>query len=169
LIFLDESGAKTNMTRLRGRAPRGERVHAAVPQGRWQTTTMISSIRVDGTTACMALDGPTDAEVFRAYVKEVLLPTLKADDVVVMDNLSSHKSDGIIELIEQRGAQVQFLPAYSPDFNPIEMMWSKVKNSLRSAEARTPTDLLKAIAAALNHVTPQDARNWFAHCGYSFI
>jgi transposase len=157
------------MTRLRGRAPRGERVHAAVPQGRWQTTTMISSIRVDGTTACMALDGPTDAEVFHAYVKEVLLPTLKADDVVVMDNLSSHKSDGIIELIEQRGAQVQFLPAYSPDFNPIEMMWSKVKNSLRSAEARTPPDLLKAIAAALNEVTPQDARNWFAHCGYSFI
>jgi transposase len=169
LIFLDESGAKTNMTRLRGRAPRGERVLAAVPQGRWQTTTMISSIRVDGTTACMTMNGPTDTEAFRTYVKEVLRPTLRAGDVVIMDNLSPHKSDSTLELIKQRGAQVQFLPAYSPDFNPIEMMWSKVKTSLRSAEARTPQALTQAIAAALAKVTAQDARNWFAHCGYSFI
>jgi transposase len=169
LIFLDESGAKTNMTRLRGRAPRGERVHASAPCGRWQTTTMISSIRVDGTTACLTLAGPTDAEVFQTYVKEVLGPTLRTGDVVVMDNLSSHKTEETLELIRQRGAQVQFLPAYSPDLNPIEMMWSKVKNSLRSAEARTPPELTKAIGTALAGVTAQDARNWFAHCGYNFI
>jgi transposase len=157
------------MTRLRGRAQRGERVHAAVPQGHWQTTTMISSIRVDGTTACMTMGGPTDAEVFQAYVGAVLGPGLRAGDVVIMDNLSSHKSDRILELIQQRGAQVRFLPAYSPDLNPIEMMWSKVKTSLRSTEARTQPALTKAIAAALDGVTAQDARNWFAHCGYSFI
>jgi transposase len=169
LIFPDESGAKTNLTRLRGRAKRGERVHAAIPQGRWQTTTMISSIRIDGTTACMTMDGPTDAAVFQAYVKEVLGPMLRAGDVVVMDNLSSHKNDGVCELIKERGAQVRFLPAYSPDLNPIEMMWSKVKTSLRNAEARTQRALTKAIASALAAVTTQDARNWYAHCGYSFI
>jgi transposase len=169
LIFLDESGAKTNLSRLRGRAQRGERVHAAKPQGHWQTTTMISSIRVDGTTACMTLEGATDTEVFRAYVHQVLSPTLRAGDVVILDNLSPHKSDGTLELIKKRGAEVRFLPAYSPDLNPIELMWSKVKNSLRSAEARTASALTRAIAAALDSVTAQDARNWFAHCGYSFI
>jgi transposase len=122
-----------------------------------------------GPTACLTLEGPTDAEVFQACVKEVLGPTLRAGDGVVMDNLSSHKTDGTLELIQQPGAQVQFLPACSPGFNPIEMMWSKVKTSLPSTEARTPPELTKAIAAALAGVTPQDARNWFAHCGYSFI
>ena len=117
----------------------------------------------------MTMNGPTDAEAFQAYVKEVLGPTLRAGDVVVMDNLSSHKNEGTVELIKQRGAEVQFLPAYSPDFNPIEMMWSKVKTSLRRAEARTPQALTKAIAAALAGVTAQDARNWYAHCGYSFL
>lgn len=130
---------------------------------------MISSIRVDGATACMTIDAPTDTEVFRVYVQAVLGPTLRTGDVVIMDNLSPHKSDGTLELIKKQGAQVRFLPAYSPDFNPIEMMWSKVKNSLRSAEARTLPALTKSIAAALAGVTAQDARNWFAHCGYSFI
>ena len=169
LVFLDESGAKTNLTRLRGRAQRGERVHAANPQGRWHTTTMISSMRADGTTACMTIDGPTDTEVFRAYVQQILSPTLRAGDVLILDNLSPHKSDGTLDLIKKRGAEVRFLPAYSPDFNPIEMMWSKVKASLRSAEARTQPALTRAVAAALGSVTAQDARNWFAHCGYSFI
>lgn len=169
MIFLDESGAKTNLTRLRGRAQRGQRVHAASPQGHWRTTTMISSIRVDGTTACMTIDGPTDTEVFRAYVQRVLNPTLKGGEVVILDNLSPHKNDGTLDLLKERGAQVRFLPAYSPDLNPIELMWSKVKNSLRSAEARTERALRKAIAASLGRVTAQDARNWFAHCGYSFI
>jgi transposase len=130
---------------------------------------MISSIRLDGSTACMTVEGATDTEVFRAYVAQVLCLTLRPGDVVIMDNLSPHKSDPTLELIEQRGAQVRFLPAYSPDLNPIEMMWSKVKSLLRSAEARTESALRQAIAAALESVTRQDAMNWFAHCGYSII
>lgn len=129
---------------------------------------MISSIRLDGSTACMALDGTTDTESFRAYVRQVLVPTLQAGDIVVMDNLSPHKSDQTLALIIEAGAQVLFLPAYSPDFNPIEMMWSKVKNLLRSAQARSLADLITAIGQALAQITPKDALNWFAHCGYSF-
>lgn len=130
---------------------------------------MISSIRLDGSTACMTIEGATDTEVFRAYVSQVLCPTLRPGDLVIMDNLSPHKSDPTLELIRNRGAEVSFLPAYSPDLNPIEMMWSKVKNTLRSAEARTESALTQAIAAALATVTRQDAINWFAHCGYSII
>jgi transposase len=156
------------MTRLRGRAPRGQRVHASSPYGHWHTTTMISSIRLDGTTACMTLEGATDTEAFRAYVREVLCPTLRPGDLVVMDNLSPHKSDQTLDLIAAAGAEVLFLPPYSPDLNPIEKMWSKVKALLRSAEARTPTDLVAAIGSALARVTPNDALGWFASCGYSF-
>ena len=130
---------------------------------------MISSIRVDGSTACMTVDGATDTEVFRAYVSQVLCPTLRPGDRVIMDNLSPHKSDPTLELIRERGAEVSFLPAYSPDLNPIEMMWSKVKSTLRSAEARTESALIQAIGSALALVTRQDAINWFAHCGYSII
>lgn len=165
---MDESGAKTNLTRLYGRAPKGQRAHASTPHGHWQTTTMISSVRLDGTTACMTLEGTTDTESFRAYVEAVLVPTLRPGDLVVMDNLSPHKSDPTLALILQVGAQVRFLPAYSPDLNPIEKMWSKVKSLLRSAEARTPADLVQAIGKALALVTPQDALGWFASCGYSF-
>ena len=129
---------------------------------------MMSSIRLDGSTACMALEGTTDTESFRAYVEAVLVPTLRPGDMVVMDNLSPHKSDPTLALILQVGAQVRFLPAYSPDLNPIEKMWSKVKSLLRSAEARTPADLVQAIGQALAQVTPQDALGWFASCGYSF-
>jgi transposase len=129
---------------------------------------MISSIRLDGSTACMALEGTTDTESFRSYVSQVLVPVLKPDDIVVMDNLSPHKSDPTLALITHAGAQVLFLPAYSPDFNPIEKMWSKIKNLLRTAEARTPGDLITAIGQALAKVTPQDALGWFVSCGYSF-
>ena len=169
LVFLDESGAKTNMTRLRGRAPRGERVQASCPHGHWHTRTMISSIRLDGSSACMAIEGATDTEVFRAYVRRVLRPRLRTGDVVIMDNLAPHKNELTLSLIEQAKATVLFLPAYSPDLNPIEKMWSKVKQSLRSAEARTCEELIKAIAAALRCVTPKDAAGWFASCGYCFI
>jgi transposase len=169
LIFLDESGAKTNLTRLRGRALRGKRVHAKSPHGHWQTTTMICSMRLDGSTACMTIEGATDTQVFRAYVRRVLCPTLRPGDLVIMDNLSPHKSEPTLSLIARVGAEVLFLPAYSPEFNPIEKMWSKVKASLRSAEARTHSALIEAIARALESITPQDATNWFAHCGYSFI
>jgi len=129
---------------------------------------MISSIRLDGTTACMALEGTTDTESFRAYVSQVLLPTLRPGDLVIMDNLSSHKSDPTLALITNAGAQALFLPAYSPDLNPIEKMWSKIKSLLRTAEARTPADLITAIGQALTKVTSQDALGWFASCGYSF-
>lgn len=157
------------MTRLRGRAARGARVHASAPHGHWQTTTMLCAIRLDGSTACMTVNGPTDTEVFRTYVRGVLVPTLRPGDLVIMDNLSPHKSELTLALFAAAGAEVLFLPPYSPDFNPIEKMWSKVKQSLRSAEARTEGDLLQAIAAALASVTAKDAIHWFASCGYSFI
>jgi transposase len=156
------------MTRLCGRAPRGERVHASVPHGRWHSTTMMSSLRLDGRTACMTLEGATDTESFRAYIEAVLAPTLQPGDIVVMDNLSPHKSDPTLARITAAGAQVLFLPAYSPDLNPIEKMWSKVKALLRTAEARTPADLVRAIGQALAQVTASDALGWFASCGYSF-
>ena len=168
LIFLDESGAKTNLTRLHGRAPRGQRAIVRCPAGHWQTLTMISSIRLDGTTACMALEGTTDTDAFRAYVCDVLVPVLRPGDIVIMDNLSPHKSDQTLSLIAEAGAEVLFLPAYSPDFNPIEMMWSKIKSLLRSAEARTVSDLITAIGQALARITSKDALGWFTCCGYSF-
>jgi transposase len=129
---------------------------------------MISSIRLDGSTACMALEGTTDTDSFRAYVSQVLVPVLRPGDIVIMDNLSPHKSDQTLALISQAGAEVLFLPAYSPDFNPIEKMWSKVKNLLRGMEARTPAELITAIGQALAKVTAQDALGWFVSCGYSF-
>jgi len=130
---------------------------------------MLCSMRVDGSTACMAVEGATDTEVFRAYVEQVLCPTVRAGDLVVMDNLSPHKSEPTLSLLMEAGAEVRFLPAYSPDLNPIENMWSKVKTHLRSAEAHTESALIEAIASALKKITSQDAANWFAHCGYSFI
>lgn len=157
------------MTRLRGRSPKGERLVCHAPHGHWRTTTMISSVRLDGTTACMTIEGATNTEVFYAYVREVLAPSLRRGDIVVMDNLGAHKNERTLALIEAVGAEVRFLPAYSPDLNPIELMWSKVKARLRKAQARNHPDLLAAIASALAAVTPQDALGWFAHCGYSFI
>lgn len=157
------------MTRLRGRCPRGERLVCHAPHGHWCTTTMISSVRRDGTTACMTIEGATNTEVFHAYVREVLVPSLQPGDIVVMDNLGAHKNERTLALIREVGAEVRFLPAYSPDLNPIEMMWSKVKALLRKTQARNHPDLLVAIAAALRCVTAQDALGWFAHCGYNFI
>lgn len=157
------------MTCLRGRSPKGERLVCHAPHGHWCTTTMISSVRLDGTTACMTIEGATNTEVFPAYVREVLVPSLRPDDLVVMDNLGAHKNEQTLALIRQASADVRFLPAYSPDLNPIEMMWRKVKALLRKAQARTRSDLLLAIASALNAVTPQDPLGWFTSCGYSFI
>lgn len=129
---------------------------------------MISSVRLDGTTACMTIDGATNTEVFQAYVREILVPTLRAGDIVVLDNLGAHKNEATLALISAAGAQTRFLPPYSPDLNPIEMMWSKVKALLRAAGARTHSALLQAIAQALAAVSADDAKHWFAHCGYSF-
>ncbi len=166
LVFLDESGAKTNMTRLRGRAKKGQRVIDDAPYGHWCTTTMISSIRLDGSTACMAIDGSTTSDVFREYVRHVLLPTLQRGDMVVLDNLSAHKDTEALGLIRSVGAKVRFLPPYSPDLNPMENMWSKVKEFLRDAKSRTQEALFNAIADALETITPKDAEGWFKACGY---
>ena len=144
-------------------------MHAKNPQGHWNTTSIIGSLRLDGPSSCVSVEGATDAEVFQNYVQQVLGPTLRPGDVVILDNLSPHKNERTLSLLAQSGAEVRFLPAYSPDLNPIEKMWSKVKGCLRSAEARTESALVEAISAALASVTRQDAINWFACCGYSFI
>ena len=166
---MDEAGAKTNMTRLRGRAPRGKRLHAKAPHGHWKTTTMISSVRLDGSAQCMTIEGATDTLVFGEYVKKVLGPSLRPGDMVIMDNLRAHKSSETLALIKQIGARVRFLPAYSPDLNPIEKMWSKVKGSLRAAEARTLPELEAAIAHALQSVSAQDVQGWFQSCGLARV
>jgi len=135
----------------------------------WCTTTVISSIRINGETACMAIDAAMSGDVFRAYVEHILVPSLREDDIVILDNLSAHKDKAALEMIEETGTQVRFLPPYSPDFNPIEKMWSKVKQLLRGMKARTEEALLVAIGMALSCVTEADALGWFASCGYSVI
>ena len=127
---------------------------------------MLSSVRLDGSTACMVVDGATNKEVFQAYVQRILLPTLKTGDIVVMDNLSAHKSQQVRELIKSVGAELWYLPAYSPDLNPIEKMWSKIKSILRTLKARTEEALIRAIAKALEMVTASDVKGWFESCGY---
>lgn len=154
------------MTRLRGRAARGERVVAAVPQGHWQVTTLLGALRCDGVAAAMTVDAPTDRDVFLTFVEHCLAPTLKPGDVVAMDNLAAHKGVQVQRLINAAGAQVRYLPPYSPDLNPIEPCWSKVKEHLRSAAARTRPALDQAITTAFGAVTPTDARGWFGNCGY---
>ena len=155
------------MTRLRGRAKGGSRCVDDTPYGHWCTTTMISSVRLDGTTACMVIEDATSAEIFREYVRQVLVPGLGPGDIVVLDNLSAHKDSRAAEMIRAAGAEVWFLPPYSPDLNPIEKMWSKVKEFLRAAKARTSDTLLTAIAAALRTITAKDASGWFKSCGYT--
>ena len=166
LVFLDESGSQTSMTRTRGRAPRGQRVVAKVPGGHWKIVTMISAVRTSGPFAAASMVGATDSEVFRTYVCEVLAPQLRSGDVVVMDNLTPHKASGVREAIESVGAELRYLPPYSPDFNPIENMWSKVKGRLRSLAARSIESLHDAIGTALATVTPDDCLGFFRHCGY---
>jgi transposase len=158
LVFIDESGAKTNMTRLYGRAMAGQRAIDDAPSGHWCTTTMISSVRLDGSTACMVVDGATTKDIFEAYIEQILLPSLKAGDIVVLDNLSARKSQRVRQLIESVGAELWYLPAYSPDLNPIEKMWSKIKSILRTLKARTEKTLIDAIAQALDAITANDVK-----------
>jgi transposase len=165
-VFLDESNAKTTMTRAYGRAPRGERVVDHVPAGRYHSTTMMGAVRRDGTVAAMVYQGGTDVAAMEAFAGGDLRGMVRPGDIVVMDNLSSHEDAGVVAAIERAGASVWHLPPYSPDFNPIEPMWSKVKEILRSLAARTAEALLDAIGVALRAVTATDAENWFAHCGY---
>jgi transposase len=167
LHFIDESCAKTNMTRLYGWAPSCERAHGRAPFGHWAARTMISSLRLDGSTACMTVDGATDGDAFEAYAAHVLAPALSPGDIVVLDNLAVHKRPGVARLIHACGAQVLFLPPYSPDLNPIEKMWSKVKSILCSLEPRTSEELHEAIAHAFRQITPEDAQSFFESCGYT--
>ena len=166
LLFIDETGATTQMARLRGRAPRGERCCASVPHGHWKTTTFTAALRLDALAAPMVLDGPMDGLAFLAYVEQVLVPELKPGNIVVMDNLPAHKVAGVRSKIEAAGARLLYLPPYSPDFNPIEMAFAKFKAILRKAAARTVPDLWAAIAAALNAFTPAECQNYFAAAGY---
>ena len=169
LLFIDESSAKTNMTRLYARAPRGMRVYDRVPNGRWETTTMIAAVGRNGPQAPWVLDGPMDGVAFAIWAQHVLGPTLEPGDIVVMDNLSAHKNATARAAIEATGAEIWDLPPYSPDLNPIEKMWSKVKGCLRTAKARHAEALYQAIGKAFARVTNRDVANWFASCGYSLI
>lgn len=155
------------MTRLRGRAPRGERLLAKVPHGHWKTTTLIAALGVSGMRCSKLVDGAIDREFFDAFVEDILVHELQPGDVVILDNLSSHKSERARRLIESRGARLEFLPPYSPDLNPIEMVFSKIKQLLRSLACRSGASLWKAMQSVLDAVTPADAANCFRHCGYS--
>jgi transposase len=166
LVFIDETWAKTNMARTHGRAPRGERLRAAIPHGHWQTTTFVAGLRISGMVAPMVLDGPINAELFQAYVEQVLIPDLRPGDIVVMDNLGSHKGAGVRAAIEAAGAELLYLPPYSPDFNPIEKAFSKLKAMLRKAAARTVGALWAAIGEIIGTITAAECANYFAAAGY---
>ena len=155
------------MCRRRGRSPIGQRLVAKVPHGHWKTNTIISAVGLRGAFAPAVFDGPTDHEIFRAYVQQVLTRELRRGDIVIMDNLQPHKAAGVREAIEAAGAMVLYLPPYSPDFNPIENLWSKLKTHLRSVAARTFDDLCDAIAAGLQMISAADCRGFFNHCGYA--
>jgi transposase len=166
LVFIDETGASTKMARLRGRAPRGRRLRAGVPHGHWKTTTFVGALRLTGMTAPMVLDGPMTGVWFLAYVEQVLVPTLRPDDIVILDNLPAHKGAAVREAIEAAGARLLFLPPYSPDFNPIENAFAKLKALLRRAAARTLDELWRVIGDSLDAFSPSECANYFAHAGY---
>jgi len=168
LVFLDESGAQSNMTRRYGRAPAGERCLGRTPHGHWHTTTLLSAIRLDGVIqeATVLIDGPMNAATFTAYTQQFLSPALRSGDVVIMDNLGSHKPAAVRERIEAAGATLWFLPPYSPDLNPIEKLWSKVKSWLRRVEARTFDAIGRALVEVLRTVLPQECANYLRSCGY---
>ena len=155
------------MTRQYGRAEAGERVRDYVPDRRWESTSILSSIRLNGKKESLVYEGALTGELFREWVKEMLCPTLKKGDMFIMDNLSSHKVSGVEEAINAVGARVKYLPVYSPDLNPIELMWSKVKWILETAGARTEDQLLDGVSSALEQVSTKDIAGWFSHCGYS--
>jgi transposase len=166
LVFIDETWTTTNMARKNGRAPKGERLRAGVPHGHWKTTTFVAGLRLTGMTAPMVLDGPINGQWFQAYVDQVLVPTLSPGDIVVMDNLGSHKGAGVRKAIEAAGATLLYLPPYSPDFNPIEKAFSKLKALLRKAAERTVDALWNRIGALLKEFAPAECANFFAASGY---
>jgi transposase len=161
LIFLDESGVTTSMTRFYARGIAGRRIHEATPGGHWKIMTILGAMSLSGMVATMTIEEPTDTDIFLAYVEHLLYPVLKAGDVVVMDNLSAHKAPAVQQWVEKAGAEVLYLPPYSPDLNPIEKAWAKIKQQLREAKARTKEALDQAITDALPHITPANAKAWF--------
>lgn len=167
LVFIDETGTSTNMARLRGRAPRGERLVSKVPHGHWKTTTFVAGLRTNALTAPCVIDGPMNGDAFLAYVEQILVPTLKPGDIVVMDNLSSHKLPAIREAIEAAGARLLYLPPYSPDFNPIEQLFAKLKAALRKAAERSVESLWNRIAILLDIFPPDECANYFRNSGYA--
>ena len=166
LVFVDEMGVHTSLAPLYGYSRKGERVHLQVPRNRGSNTTLLASMTLGGMGETMAVEGSTDREVFDAYVEHVLAPTLEAGHVVIMDNLSAHKPARVRELIEERGCELIYLPAYSPDFNPIEEAFAKIKGMLRQAGARTKDALVDVLGKALSAISAQDARGYFEHAGY---
>jgi transposase len=166
LIFIDESGLSTKMARLRGWAPKGQRCRAAIPHGHWQTTTFVGGLTLSGICAPMLLDGPMDGEAFLAWCEQMLAPVLRPGDGVIMDNLPPHKVAGVRETIEATGAILLYLPPYSPDFNPIENAFSKLKAHVRKAAARTVEALETAVATALRTFQPTECKNFFVNAGY---
>jgi transposase len=168
LVFVDESGAQTNMTRLYGWSPLGERAHDDAPRGHWATRTMIAGLWLDGTTASMTADCAMDGDVFEVFVRRVLAPRLRRGDIVVLDNLSVHKRARVGRFLRARGVRLLFLPAYSPDLNPIEKMWSKIKSILCALQPRTSEELHVAITCAFKQITASDAHSFFESCGYVF-
>ena len=166
LVFVDETWASTNMARTHGRCPRGERLVAAVPHGHWKTTTFVAALRRDGLAAPMAADGPMTGELFAAYAEQVLAPALRPGDVVVMDNLACHKRAGVRTAIEAAGCRVLYLPPYSPEFNPIEQAFAKLKALLRKAGERTVEGLWRLLGRLLDEFTPEECRNFLSHSGY---
>jgi len=166
LVFIDETGASTKMARRYGRSPRGERCRAPVPHGHWKTTTFVGALRLGGMTAPMVLDGAMHGAAFLAYVEQVLVPSLVPGDIVMMDNLPAHKPAAVRQAIEAAGAELRFLPPYSPDFNPIEMAFSKLKAFLKKTAARTVDDLWDAIAQGIETFSPTECQNYFAAAGY---
>jgi transposase len=166
LVFIDETGASTKMARRCGRSRRGERCQAPVPHGHWKTTTFVGALRTTGMTAPMILDGAMHAAAFLAYVEQVLVPTLRSGDIVIMDNLPAHKPDAVRHAIERAGAELYFLPAYSPDFNPIEMAFSKFKAFLKKHAPRTVDRLWDIIGQAVDIFSPTECQNYFAAAGY---
>jgi transposase len=167
LVFIDETGTSTNMARLRGRAPRGERLVGKIPHGHWKTTTFIAALRSSALTAPCVIDGPMNGNAFLAYVEQVLAPSLMPGDMVVLDNLSAHKVPGVREAIEAAGARLLYLPPYSPDFNPIEQLFAKLKALLRKAAERSVEGLWSRIAALLDAFTPKECANYFRNAGYA--
>ncbi len=167
LVFLDETGVTTNLLRRYGRALRGERVHDHAPCGRWQTSTFLAGLRVTGLTAPGVFDGAIDGASFLAYIEQILTPTLLPGDIVVMDNLSCHKSPAVRRAIETVGASLWYLPPYSPDLNPIELCFAKLKAIVRAAHCRSIETLWPLLGECLTHFTPEECHNYFRHCGYS--